>query len=86
MWHRIDEKSPLWRMRDTLKSHVDGLEITVTAFDTASLQPVMFYKRYEKADIVPDMVFESNLKVAHKGQGTHPEAHTKRAAPSACRA
>ena len=45
VWHRIDESSPLWRMRDSLMEHLDGLEVSVSAFDMASLQHVMFFKR-----------------------------------------
>ena len=28
VWHRIDEQSPLWRMRDLLHVHLDGLEVS----------------------------------------------------------
>ena len=29
VWHRIDESSPLWRMRDNLKHVLDGIEVSV---------------------------------------------------------
>ena len=45
MWHRLDERSPLYRMRHRLHEHLDGVEVTVTAVDMASLQQVLFYKR-----------------------------------------
>ena len=45
VWHRIDEKSPLWRMRDSLDKYIDSFEVSVSAYDVASLQTVMFFKR-----------------------------------------
>lgn len=41
VWHRVDESSPLWRMRDSLDRVVDGIEVSVSSFDTASLQQVV---------------------------------------------
>ena len=45
VWHKLDESSPLFRMRHRLHQHLDGIEVTVTAVDMASLQQVLFYKR-----------------------------------------
>ena len=52
VWHKIDELSPLWRMRHKLHVHLDGVEVSVSAVDMASLQQVLFYKRYEKSDFI----------------------------------
>ena len=40
VWHRLDESSPLWRMRDNISVQLDGVEVSVSAFDTSSLQQV----------------------------------------------
>jgi len=61
VWHPINHDSPLWRMRDSLHDHLDGVEVSVSAFDTASLQQVMFFKRYEKDDIKEGFVFDNTL-------------------------
>jgi len=61
VWHRLDETSPLWRMRDSLAQHLDGVEVSVSAFDTASLQNVMMFYRYERGDLVLNAVFENTL-------------------------
>jgi len=61
VWHQINEISPLWRMRDSLDEHIGGLEVSVSAFDMASLQQVMFFKRYERNEILHDCVFENTL-------------------------
>ena len=61
VWHRIDESSPLWRMRDNLKHVLDGIEVSVSAFDMASLQQVMMYTRYERSHLIVDAVFENTL-------------------------
>jgi len=61
VWHRIGHESPLWRMRDSLDEQLDGVEVSVSAFDMASLQQVMFFKRYEKDDIKQGFVFENTL-------------------------
>ena len=75
VWHKLDESSPLFRMRDKLHMHLDGIEISVTAVDMASLQQVMFYKRYEKSDFIRDAVFENTLS---GGSGSTLEAdHSK---------
>ena len=57
MWHKLDESSPLWLIRDSLDTHLDGIEISISAFDTASVQPVKLFHRYSKADLREDMVF-----------------------------
>ena len=66
VWHRLDERSPLWRMRDSLEIYIDSLEISVSAYDLAALQHVKFYKHYDKADLVQNYVFENNLDVTSK--------------------
>lgn len=38
VWHRVDEHSPLWNMREHLGDHLDGVEVSVSAFDMASEQ------------------------------------------------
>ena len=63
VWHRIDERSPLWRMRDSLLTHLYGLEVSISAFDCSSLQQVMFFKKYSKNDVKNKAVFDNNLKV-----------------------
>jgi hypothetical protein len=45
VWHRLDKNSPLWSMRDNLSQVLDGVEVMVSAFDMASLQQVMMFKR-----------------------------------------
>lgn len=77
VWHRIDEQSPLWRMRDLLHVHLDGLEVSVSAFDMASLQQVMFYKRYEKTDLLQGSVFENTLNMSSKREGGLEADHSK---------
>lgn len=61
MWHKLDENSPLWPKRDSLQAHLEGVEVSVSAFDVETLQYVMFFKRYEKEDLVMDAVFENTL-------------------------
>ena len=61
VWHKLDESSPLWKMRDSLTDHLDGVEVSVLAFDTATLQNVMMFYRYEKKDLVLSAVFENTL-------------------------
>ena len=61
VWHKLDESSPLFRMRHRLHQHLDGVEVSVTAVDMGSLQQVMFYKRYEKGDFIRDAVFDNTL-------------------------
>ena len=67
VWHMINEESPLWRMRDCLREHVDGIEVSVSAFDMASLQQVMFFKRYDKPDLIEGCCFENTLTESNKG-------------------
>ena len=66
VWHRLDETSPLYRMRHKLHLHLDGIEVSVSAVDMASLQTVMFYKRYEKSDFVREAVFENTLTESNR--------------------
>ena len=40
VWHRLDESSPLWKMREHLGEHLDGVDVSVSAFDMASEQSV----------------------------------------------
>ena len=61
VWHKLDENSPLWPKRDSLPNHLEGVEVSVSAFDMGSLQNVMMFKRYEKEDLVMDAVFENTL-------------------------
>ena len=71
VWHRLDESSPLWRMRDSLQLHLDGLEVSVSAFDTASLQKVMFFHRYDKSDLRVNCVFETMLSEKPRQRYAH---------------
>jgi len=69
-------------MRDNLQVHLDGIEVLVSACDMASLQQVMFYKRYETTDLQPDSVFVNTLsessKTKNAGSGQQLEAdHSK---------
>ena len=43
--NELDEASPLWRLRNDVGKVLDGVEVSVSAFDMASLQQVMFFKR-----------------------------------------
>ena len=61
VWHRLDENSPLWKMREHLGDHLDGVEVSVSAFDMASLQPVMMFKRYDVSDVIINAVFDNNF-------------------------
>jgi len=61
VWHRMDESSPLWPMRNDIGRHLDGVEVSISAFDCASLQQVMFFKRYEPSHLIPDSVFVNTL-------------------------
>lgn len=40
VWHKLDERSPLYKLRDKLHVHLDGIEVLVSACDMASLQQV----------------------------------------------
>ena len=62
VWHKIDESSPLYRLRSKLHMYIDGIEVSVTAVDMASLQTVMFYKRYEKSDFIRGACFVNTLR------------------------
>ena len=42
--------------------YIDGIEVSVTAVDMASLQTVMFYKRYEKSDFIRGACFVNTLR------------------------
>ena len=33
VWHKIDESSPLYRLRSKLHMYIDGIEVSVTAVD-----------------------------------------------------
>ena len=76
-WHRIDEESPLWKMRKHLSQHLDGIEVSVNAFDMASLQQVMFYKRYERTDVQMNCVFENTLVPSSRRAGNLEADHSK---------
>lgn len=61
VWHRLDEHSPLWKMREHLGDHLDGVEVSVSAFDMASEQAVMMFKRYDVRDVIVNAVFDNNF-------------------------
>lgn len=90
VWHKLDASSPLYRIRHKLHVHLDGIEVSVSAVDMASLQQVFFYKRYEKSDFVRDAVFENTLSEGvHQLEADHskldihmPEEHASEAAPT----
>jgi len=44
-----------------MHEHLDGIEVSITAVDMASLQQVLFYHRYEKSDFVVNAVFDNTL-------------------------
>lgn len=77
VWHAINEDSPLYKMRDCLHEHLDGIEVSVSAFDTASLQHVMFFKRYEKAEVLQGFVFDNTLTASPYGRGELQADHSK---------
>ena len=47
VWHALDEKSPLYKMRRKLHEHLDGIEVLVSACDMASLHQVCAPPRYK---------------------------------------
>jgi len=77
VWHRVDESSPLWRLRDDIGEHLDGVEVSVSAFDTSSLQQVMFFKRYERSELKLDAVFENTLSASGRNSSQLQADHSK---------
>jgi len=65
VWHKLDENSPLWGIESHLETYLDGIEVTVSAFDMASLQPVKMFTRYQKQDLVVNAVFVNTLSSAN---------------------
>ena len=64
-------------MRDQLHVHLDGLEVSVSAFDMASLQQVMFYHRYERHELLQGSVFENTLSESTRKAGGLEADHSK---------
>lgn len=59
VWHKLDEASPLWAIRDDLEHALDGVEVSVSAYDVASMQPVKMFHRYSHDDIKNGRVFRN---------------------------
>ena len=58
LYHKFDEKSPLFSMRDSLRHQVDGIDVALTAFDTKTGQEVTYGRRTHRVvpAAFPDLV------------------------------
>jgi len=69
LWHKIDEQSPLWCIRDALGKELAGIEISLAAYDTSYMQEVRLYGSYSASDYVEDATFNDMLKMVHDKGG-----------------
>lgn len=70
VWHKLDESSPLWHIRDELSTNLDGIEVSVSAYDVASLQPVKMFHRYTRTDLVSGAVFVNTFSPTKRSTTT----------------
>ena len=68
VWHQIDEASPLYRIRDSLKSDLKWVDVSLTAFDQVYMQEVRMHANYTSSDLVEGARFDEMASLDFDGR------------------
>jgi hypothetical protein len=71
VWHKLDQSSPLFPILQNIDVYLDGIEVSVNAFDMASLQPVRMFWRYSRKDLRLNACYVNTLSTSNNPR--HPE-------------
>jgi len=67
VFHRIAPNSPLWPIRNLLRTHLTSVDVSLSAYDTAFQQEVKLFVHYNKQEIVHSAHFEPMQSTSEDG-------------------